>query len=80
MRRIFASFLLAAGLAACGPSAVSSNCNPFTCNNGGAPYTKCCDANHCTYDYTKTGHSCTCSQGDQCEDCGAQLMYYCVNN
>ena len=80
MRRILTSLLLAAGLSACGASAVSSNCQPQTCQNGGAPYQLCCDTSHCTYDYTKTGHSCTCDKGGQCEDCAAQLQYYCVNN
>jgi hypothetical protein len=80
MRRMLATLLCAAGLAACGAGSVTSGCMPETCTNGGAPYQKCCDTSHCTYDFTKTRHSCTCDKGDQCDDCAAQLMYYCVNN
>ena len=79
MRRILAALLCAAGLAACGSNSVTTNCSELTCTNGGAPYQKCCDTTHCTYDFTKTGKSCTCGTGDQCEDCAALLMYYCVN-
>ena len=80
MRRILTSLLLAAGLAACGDAAVTSNCMPQTCQNGGAAYTQCCDSSHCTYNFTKTNKSCTCGSGAQCENCAAELQYYCINN
>jgi hypothetical protein len=79
MRRIFASFLLAAGLSACG-GVVSNNCVAMTCTNGGKAYTICSENDspsaRRTYNYGSSSDHCTC--GSDCTGCESQLMYYCV--